>query len=232
MVDKGRLREKAAKAGVLLEDAQLEQLDLYAQLLVAWNEKVNLTSILQPEEIEDKHFIDSLVFAARADVMGSLVDVGSGAGFPGLVAKVLKPQLAVTLMEPTGKKVRFLQEVAQALGLEIEVLKERAEEAARKRWRENYSVSTARAVAGLPILCEYCLPLTKVGGRFVAMKAQAEEELLLARAAVEKLGGRCVDVWEYVLPGGARRSLITIEKVAATPEKYPRNGGTIAKRPL
>ena len=166
--------------------AQLDLLDRYAELLVSYNEKVNLTAITSPEGIEDRHFADSLLFAAQPEVSGRLVDVGTGAGFPGIVAKIYKPDLELTLMEPTGKRVDFLRYACAELGLTgVEFAKERAEEAARKIWREQFDVASARAVAALPVLCEYCLPLVKVGGRFIAMKGpEADAE---AKAAANAL---------------------------------------------
>lgn len=162
-IDTKRLCEKAAEYGMDLS-AAAPQLAAYAQMLVEYNEKVNLTAITDAEGIEDRHFIDSLLLASQPEVQGSLVDVGTGAGFPGIVAKLYKPQLALTLMEPTGKRVDFLRYVCGQLGLEAEFVKERAEEAARKRWREAFDVASARAVAALPVLLEYCLPLVKKGG--------------------------------------------------------------------
>ena len=132
---------------------------------------MNLTAITDPAGIEDRHLVDSLLFASQPEVAGSLVDVGTGAGFPGIVAKIYRPELALTLMEPTGKRVEFLKFACAQLGLAgVEFAKERAEEAARKTWRERYDLASARAVAALPALCEYCLPLVKVGGRMIATK--------------------------------------------------------------
>lgn len=233
MIDLARLKGKANQYSLTLSPLQLEQLQLYASLLVEWNQKINLTAITQPEEIEDKHFIDSLLLAAQPEIEGNLVDVGSGAGFPGLVAKIYQPALGVTLMEPTGKRVRFLQELSAQLGLSMEIAKERAEEAARKRWRESFTCATARAVASLPALCEYCLPLVKPGGVFIAMKgSDAEAELAKSHGALQKLGGKYRETRSFTLPDGSARALIVIEKVAATPAVYPRNGGRIAKTPL
>lgn len=233
MIDTEELRQWAASYGIVLEEKMLAQLGEYAEMLVAWNQKINLTAITQPREIAEKHFLDSLLLASQAEVCGQLADVGSGAGFPGLVAAIFKPDLAVSLFEPTGKRVTFLQEVAKQLQLaNVTVLKERAEEAARKGWREKYTVVTARAVAALPILCEYCLPLAAKGGCFIAMKGEAGEELAQAQNAISQLGGQWRRTVELQLPQGAARSLIFIEKQAPTPAKYPRNGGTIAKRPL
>lgn len=162
-IDTQRLCEKAAAYGVDIS-AAAPRLAAYAQMLVEYNKKVNLTAITDAEGIEDRHFIDSLLLASQPEVAGSLVDVGTGAGFPGIVAKLYKPQLALTLMEPTGKRVDFLRYVCGQLGIAAEFAKERAEEAARKRWRETFDVASARAVASLPVLLEYCLPLVKKGG--------------------------------------------------------------------
>lgn len=233
MIDKQRLAAKCAAEGVSLTGEMLDKLDKYAQCLVDYNQKVNLTAITDPEGIEDKHFVDSLLFAARPEVAGRLVDVGTGAGFPGVVAKIYKPDLELTLMEPTGKRVDFLRYVCGQLGLEAEFVKERAEEAARKRWREAFDVASARAVAALPVLLEYCLPLVKKGGLFIAMKgAGAAQEAQQAQAAAAKLGGRYAGRRDFTLPDGSARSLLFYEKISQTPPVYPRNGGKIAKAPL
>ena len=153
MIDKERLARKCSTWNIALTPAQLDQLDAYAALLVDYNQKVNLTAITTPEGIEDRHFADSLLFAAQPEVCGRLVDVGTGAGFPGVVAKIYKPDLQLTLMEPTGKRVDFLRYLCAELGLSgVEFAKERAEEAARKAWRERYDLAVARAVAALPVL--------------------------------------------------------------------------------
>lgn len=234
MIDKNRLAEKCSTWNISLSPAQLDQLDHYAEILVSYNEKVNLTAITSPEGIEDRHFADSLLFAAQPEVQGKMVDVGTGAGFPGIVAKIYKPDLELTLMEPTGKRVEFLKYACAELGLTgVEFAKERAEEAARKQWRETADVVSARAVAALQILAEYCLPLTKVGGVFIAMKGSgAEQELASAKGAIAKLGGRFRETRSFQLPGGDARSLVVCEKISQTPTAYPRNGGKIAKSPL
>ena len=232
MIDTERLIRKAAAYGI---DAApvAQKLDEYAALLVEYNQKVNLTAITDAEGIEDRHFIDSLLPAARPEVRGRMVDVGTGAGFPGIVAKLFKPELQLTLMEPTGKRVDFLKYACGALGVEAEFAKERAEEAARKQWRETFDVATARAVAALPMLAEYALPLLKVGGVFIAMKGgDAHEEIEAARGAVAKLGGKYADCQHVALPDGSARTLILYEKISQTPPVYPRNGGKIAKAPL
>lgn len=234
MIDKNRLEAKCAALGIALTGPMLDALDQYAEILVEYNQKVNLTAITDPEEIEDKHFADSLLLANLPETAGKLVDVGTGAGFPGVVAKIFKPELQLTLMEPTGKRVEFLKYVCAQLGLSgVEFAKERAEEAARKVWREQFDVATARGVAALPMLSEYCLPLVKVGGVFLAMKGPgAAEELAESGAALKKLGGKGSGVAEFHLPGGDVRNIIRIKKISQTPPVYPRNGGKIAKSPL
>lgn len=232
MIDQKRLIEKAARFGIDAAPAA-EKLDQYAAFLVAYNEKVNLTAITDAEGIEDRHFLDSLLFAALPEVRGALVDVGSGAGFPGLVAKLYKPSLDVTLMEPTGKRVEFLRAASARLGVEVSLVRERAEEAARKAWREAFDTATARAVAPLPALCEFCLPLVRVGGYFIAMKgSDADAEIAAAEGAVRRLGGKYAARRDAVLPDGSARALILYEKISRTPTAYPRNGGKIAKAPL
>ena len=205
MIDKNRLQAKCSTWNIPLTGAQLDLLDRYAELLVSYNEKVNLTAITSPEGIEDRHFADSLLFAAQPEVSGRLVDVGTGAGFPGA-----------------------------ELGLTgVEFAKERAEEAARKIWREQFDVASARAVAALPVLCEYCLPLVKVGGRFIAMKGpEADAEAKAAANALKKLGGQYEETRAFTLPDGSARGLVFCKKISQTPTVYPRNGGKIAKKPL
>ena len=229
MIDKNRLQAKCSTWNIELTGAQLDLLDKYAELLVSYNEKVNLTAITSPEGIEDRHFADSLLFAAQPEVQGKLVDVGTGAGFPGIVAKIYKPDLALTLMEPTGKRVDFLKYACAELGLTgVEFAKERAEEAARKIWREQFDVASARAVAALPVLSEYCLPLVKVGGSFI----EADAEAKAAANALKKLGGQYEETRQFTLPDGSARGLVFCRKISQTPTVYPRNGGKIAKKPL
>lgn len=232
MIDKQRLIDKAAACGLDIAHAA-DGLAKYAEILVDYNQKVNLTAITDPEGIEDKHFIDSLLFAAQPEVQGRFVDVGTGAGFPGVVAKLYKPELQLCLMEPTGKRLDFLRYLCGELSIEAEFAKERAEEAARKQWREQFDVASARGVARLNMLCEYCLPLVKPGGVFIAMKAAAaDEELAEAKGAIAKLGGEYWESRKAHLPQGDERSLIVVKKISQTPPVYPRNGGKIAKSPL
>ena len=233
MINMERFTANAARCGVPVTAEQAALLDRYAALLVEYNEKVNLTAITDPQGIEDKHFIDSLLLAAQPEAQGRLVDVGTGAGFPGVVAKLYRPELRLTLLEPTGKRLDFLRWACGELGVEAEFLKERAEEAARKQWRERFDTATARAVARLNKLAEYCLPLVRVGGYFLAMKAEsAAEELQEARPAIERLGGEVVALRRFSLPEGDERGIIIVKKISQTPTVYPRNGGKIAKSPL
>ena len=232
MMEISEMQGMAEGYGLQLSKKMREQLAEYAEILLEWNQKVNLTSITEPKEVEEKHFLDSLLLAKSLPEEGTLADVGSGAGFPGVVAKIYRPQMHVSLFEPTGKRVQFLQLLAQRLGLTMEIYKERAEEAARKQWRQGYDVVTARAVAVLPALCEYCLPLVRVGGQFIAMKGHAGEEVAAAENAMEKLGGKLAKVETFTLPSGALRSLIFVHKERETPKIYPRAGGVIKKRPL
>lgn len=232
MIDTQRLLQKAQSYGLDISHC-VQQLALYAEILVDYNQKVNLTAITDPEGIEDKHFIDSLLFACQPEVQGKFVDVGTGAGFPGVVAKLYKPELQLTLMEPTGKRVDFLKYLCKKLEIEAGFAKERAEEAARKTWREKFDVASARGVARLNMLSEYCLPLVKEGGFFIAMKAAtAQEELEQAQPAIEKLGGMFVENRKMALPQGDERNLLVVKKISQTPPLYPRNGGKIAKAPL
>ena len=232
MIDKIRFTETLKKYDIELSEKQLEQLDKYAEILVDYNEKVNLTAITDPQGIEEKHFLDSLLFAKNPLVKGKVADVGTGAGFPGIVTKIYKPEIDLTLIEPTGKRCTFLQYALDTLGLEGSVVKERAEEAARKQWREQFDVVTARAVADMRVLSEYCIPLAKVGGYFIAMKGDGEKELTPAMKAIEKLGGKYESMETFSLPDESKRCLIISKKSKETPKVYPRNGGKIAKAPL
>ena len=232
MIDKERLAQKCSTWNILLSGAQLDLLDRYAEILVDYNQNVNLTAITSPEGIEDRHFADSLLFAAQPEVTGKLVDVGTGAGFPGVVAKIFKPDLQLTLMEPTGKRVDFLKYLCGELGLTgVEFAKERAEEAARKIWREQFDIASARAVAALPVLCEYCLPFVKVGGAFLALKG-AEDEVAAAKCAMATLGGELEQNVSYKLPSGDSRHLVVVRKISQTPTKYPRKPKKIDTKPL
>lgn len=232
MIDRVRFANTLKQYDIVLNETQMEQLDKYAEILVEYNEKVNLTAITDPEGIENKHFLDSLLFAKNELVKGKVADVGTGAGFPGIVTKIYKPEIDLTLIEPTGKRCTFLQYALDTLGLTGNVVKERAEEAARKIYREQYDVVTARAVADMRIISEYCIPLAKVGGHFIALKGDGEKELQPSMKAISKLGGEFEKIENFALPDESKRCLIICKKVKDTPKAYPRNGGKISKSPL
>ncbi|MDR3349837.1 MAG: 16S rRNA (guanine(527)-N(7))-methyltransferase RsmG [Acidaminococcales bacterium] len=227
----------AAQSGIALDAGQLAQFSLYLELLAQANEKMNLTAISGPEEIAVKHFIDSLtVYDAKYFPAGALVcDVGTGAGFPGLPLKIFRPDLKVALLDATAKKLAFLDRLIAALQLTgVGTCHIRAEDAGRSpRWRERYDVVTARAVAPFKVLCEYCLPLVKVGGVFAAMRARrAREESAEAENAAMLLGGRTENIKEARLPGRPDvRAIIYLRKIKPTPPLYPRKAGRMGKGP-
>lgn len=232
MLNTERLTEKARTYDIVLERRQMEQLAHFARLLDEWNKVMNLTAITAPEDVENKHIIDSMLLAIQPEVGGRMIDVGSGAGLPGIVCKILKPELELTLMEPTQKRITFLEACRKELGLDYELLAKRAEDAGKAEQRERYDVVTARAVAALPQLCEYCLPLARVGGVFLAMKGDAREEAQQAAGAIAALGGERAEPRSYTLPDGSKRTILRIAKIKPTPPAYPRHGGTIKKKPL
>ncbi len=232
------LKAAAAAAAIELSPEQVEAFTVYNALLVSWNEKINLTAITDPQEVAVKHVIDSLscydaaVFPAGCAV----VDVGTGAGFPGLPLKIYRPDIRLTLLDSLNKRLVFLGEVVGRLGLSgVELVHARAEEAGRRKdRRERYGVATSRAVARLNALAELCLPLVAVGGCFVALKgAQYQEEIDEARRAVTLLGGRIETVKKVRLPGlDDSRAVIYVRKEKPTPPPYPRRPGIPEKKPL
>ncbi len=214
--------------GIKISDHMCDQLNRYMELLIEWNQKFNLTAVTEPEEIIDRHFCDSIIPLCTFAVEGSAADVGSGAGFPGMVWKIVRPDLKITLIEPTGKRCTFLKEVIRQLELQdIQVVSERSEDHAKEH-RESYDTVTARAVANLRVLSELCLPLVKKGGSFIAMKgSRGNEELQEASHALKVLGGEAVDIRE----GDSGINLL-IRKTGHTPPQYPRSYGQIKKKPL
>ena len=226
----------AASWGLRLDQRQLDQLAVYAAELRRWNQRINLTTISNEREIATRHFLDSFRCALSwGAAPHSLVDVGAGAGFPGLPLKILRPQLRLTLIESIEKKAGFLRHIVAELGLSnVEVIVGRAETVGRDAaHREQYDVAIARAVAELRVLAEYCLPLCRVVGRFLAPKgAQSDDELAGAQKAIELLGGRLTAIEDVHLPGVERRVLIVVDKIAPTPPQFPRAVGIPSKRPL
>lgn len=230
------LAARGAEAGLRFTDEQLAQLTRYYELLVETNKVMNLTAITEPEEVAVKHMVDSLL-AFEPQMSGkTLVDVGTGAGFPGVPLKIYCPSLKVTLVDSLGKRLRFLEQVIAELGLKgIRCEHLRAEDAGRnKKHREQYDYVTARAVARLSVLSEYCLPLAKKGGSFIALKgSRFAEEIEEGEAAVKILGGKIISAEPVKLPGlDDGRAIIKIAKIKATPAQYPRKAGTPEKQPL
>ncbi len=230
--------QAAALFHVTLNSEQVAQFAQYAEELTTWNAHTNLTAIIDPEGVRVRHFLDSLSVAAAVPMTPGLrlMDVGTGAGFPGLALRIAFPDIQVTLMEATGKKVAFLDHVARQLGLSgVRTLHARAEEAGHMPGeRAAYDVVVARAVARLPALAEYLLPLAKVGGCCIAMKGStAAEEARDAARAVDRLGGRINRIETVTLPGvDEPHHLVIIDKVVQTPRMYPRKPGTPTRQPL
>ncbi len=223
------------KLGITLNDHQLYQLEKYYQLLIEWNQKMNLTAITKKEDVYLKHFYDSLTIVKTIDLtkIDNLCDIGTGAGFPAVVLKILFPKLKVTLVDSLNKRILFLNEVIKQLGLvDIEALHQRAEIFALKQ-REKFSVVTARAVAPLNILSEYCLPLVKINGYFIAMKGDISQEIKGIDNVLNKLDSRLITVTKFLLPyEKSNRTLIKIKKLKITNKKYPRKFSEIKKKPL
>ena len=224
--------------GVKLSEKQQEQFRTYEALLLDWNSKINLTAVRDSEGIRIKHFLDSLsCVPVLGDMNGrSLIDIGTGAGFPGIPLRIFYPELKLTLVDSVGKKADFCQLAVNTLHLkDVKVLKDRSEElGADKAHRERYDAAAARAVAGLPVLCEYLLPLVKTGGQMLAMKGEtAPEETRTAAAAIQKLGGGEPALSEVHLPGvEGQRFLVSIPKISHTPPGYPRRTGLPLKKPI
>jgi len=228
--------EEAENINIVFTNEQLEQFRMYYEMLVEKNKVMNLTGITEWDEVLEKHFLDSISLIRAIDLNQELtiMDMGTGAGFPGIPLKIAFPNLKVTLADSLNKRVLFLQEVIDALGLEgIEAIHGRAEDLARdKKYRENYDLSVSRAVANLSTLSEYCLPFVKLGGQFISYKSgEIEEEVASSKSAVFLLGGKIKDTVKFEL-GESGRSFIVIDKVKGTPKTYPRKAGTPSKKPL
>ena len=204
-------------------------------LLLEWNEKINLTAIIDPKEIILKHFVDSLTIAKYIKDDEKMIDVGTGAGFPGIPLSIVKENIDIVLLDSLNKRINFLEEVKENLKLEnITTIHGRAEEFGKnKKERETYDIATSRAVAPLNILLEYLLPLVKVGGKAICMKGSNIEEIENAKNALEILGGQIEKIEEITLPNSdIKRNIIIVKKVKNTPSKYPRKPGTPSKEPI
>ena len=235
---KEELAKAAAEYGISFSATQMEQYNRYFELLVEWNDKINLTAITEPKEVAIKHMIDSITaYDEKLFKDGTtVIDVGTGAGFPGLPLKIFCPEIKLTLMDSLNKRIKFLQTVVEELGLkDVECVHARAEEGARnKKYRESFDIAVSRAVARLPILCEYCLPFVKKGGHFIALKGmQYNDEADEATKAIKVMGGSHTDIRPVKLPElDDKRAVITITKTMPTPKAYPRKAVTPTKNPI
>lgn len=222
---------------ITLTENQYEQFQKYFELLAEWNEKMNLTAITDESGVALKHFADSLSLLNFVDIPqnSSLADVGTGAGFPGVVLKIARPDIKLTLIDSLNKRLVFLGEVCAQLGIEAELIHSRAEDGARnEKLRESFDFAVSRAVARMNVLSEYCLPYVKVGGAFCAMKgAQANEEFKESLNAINTLGGKLEKKYFFELPeNGGERAIAVVRKVKNTPQKYPRQSGKIKAKAL
>ena len=222
---------RAKEIGVKVTMPQAEQFQIYLNMLLERNEVMNLTAITDPHEAVVKHFVDSLTLLKAVEIKkgAKMIDVGTGAGFPGLPIKILRPDIELTLLDSLNKRLKFLSEVCEAIGVEAVCLHKRAEEAGRDvKLRESFDLATARAVANMNTLSEYCIPLIKMKGPGL------DEEMALAKKAVSVLGCKVVKTVSFTLPDEEKseRNIAVMQKTAYTPKAYPRHGGTITKKPL
>ncbi len=234
-MNKEKFINEVEKIGISLTDIQLHQLDEYCKFLLEYNSHTNLTAIKEEEQVYLKHFYDSLTFfkAINPSEFETLLDIGTGAGFPGMVLKIVFPNLEVTLLDSNNKKINFLKELTMKLNLtKVNFFHGRAEEFCIKN-REKFDIVTARAVSNMTVLTELCLPLTKVGGYFIAMKGSNVDEITEAKNAITKLGGKVERIVEFTLPSEEiGRNIVKILKEKTTPKEYPRRYEKIVKSPL
>lgn len=233
-----RFDQELEMLGIQLTDVQKEQFDRYYELLIEWNRVMNLTGITEYDEVNLKHFTDSLTIVRIKNMknVSTLIDVGTGAGFPGIPIKIAFPHIKVTLLDSLNKRIKFLNQVVEELDLkDVVTLHGRAEDYAKKEeYREQFDLCASRAVANLCTLSEYCLPFVKKGGCFISYKsADSDEEIEQSKKALDILGGKIEKVDKFVLPGSDMgRTLVMVEKVKNTPRKYPRKAGVPSKEPL
>lgn len=221
-----------ADAGLTISEQQADQFVKLCDFMVEYNENVNLTSITEFSEVVVKHFVDSVLPFTMVDIPegSSFIDVGTGAGFPALPLLILRPDLSGTLCDSLNKRCVYLEKACSLVGIKADIIHARSEELGRKK-RECFDFATARAVAAMPVLSEYCIPFVKVGGRFIALKS-VNEDISEAKSAISKLGGEFELIRDYTIPNGDARRLAVIKKISQTPTKYPRNSGNIQKKPL
>lgn len=236
MLNKELLYNTIEKFDVTIDENTFMRLDKFAEMLIETNKSFNLTAIKEPDDVTVKHFADCLAIFKYTDIPenSKIIDVGTGAGFPGLVLKLARPDIEMTFLDSTRKKLGFIENVLNECGVQGEILHMRAEEAAQlAKYREQFDFSTARAVAALPVLSEYCLPFVKAGGSFISMKsAESNEEIGEAKKAIGILGGKIEDDIVFDLVENMPRRIIKIKKNSQTPTKYPRPSAQIAKKPL
>lgn len=224
---------KFAALGIELNEEKYKKLDIYADFLVKCNENINLTAITEPDEVLRKHFIDSVLLSKYVDISqnSSLIDVGTGAGFPSVPLKIFRPDIKLTLLDSLNKRIEFLKQLCDKLEIEAEFIHERAENVSKMpEYREMFDYSCARAVANMSLLSELCIPFVKVGGSFLAMKGRSED-ISLGNNAVELLGGQIEDTIDYELFDESRR-IVVVKKISHTSPKYPRNSSQIKKKSL
>ena len=228
--------EDTSKLGIEIAEDKLPLFEKLAYLLVEQNKTMNLTAITDPDGIAVKHFADSVSALSAYDFSqgAKVLDVGTGTGFPSIPLLIARPDLNMTMIDSTAKKLKYVASTVEELGLAAEVLHTRAEEAGQnKEYREKFDIVCSRAVAALNVLCEYCLPFVKVGGVFLAMKgAKAQEEIADAKNAIKTLGGKIIDEKSFSLSDGGERTIVVIKKISQVPPKYPRVSAQIAKKPL
>lgn len=233
---KNQMSDKLSNINVYLSESKIRQLYTYMKKLIEWNKKINLTAILEPHQVVDKHFVDSLTISQYIDENATVIDVGTGAGFPGIPLKIEKEFLKIDLLDSLNKRINFLDNVITKLELKnVNTIHSRAEdESSKKEKREKYDIAVSRAVANLPVLLEYLLPFVKLGGKCICMKgSNAEEEINNAQKALQELGGEIEQINKFTLPStDIQRTIIIIKKIKNTPNKYPRKAGTASKNPL
>lgn len=234
---RSELIEKSRRLGIEIQQEQADKFQIYLDTLLEWNKKINLTAITDPHEAVVKHFVDSLTILKTVELpRGKIIDVGTGAGFPGVPLKIMRPDIELTLLDGLNKRLNFLRALSNQLGFDAEFVHLRAEEAGKKaEMREKYDIVTARAVAQLNVLCEYCIPLVKMNGCFIAMKGPGmDTEIAEAKKAIQLLGCKADKVEKIVLPDEEKseRNLAVIRKYQFTPKAYPRHGNKISKSPI
>ncbi len=233
---KSKITDKAININVQLSESKIKDFYTYMIELIEWNKKINLTAILEGDDIIDKHFIDSLTISKYIKDNESVIDVGTGAGFPGIPLKIARENLKIDLLDSLNKRINFLNEIINKLNLKnINAIHSRAEdEASKKEKRETYDIAVSRAVANLPVLLEYLLPFVKVGGKCICMKGMnIEEEVNNSKKVLMELGGEIEEINRFKLSDtDATRNIIIVRKIANTPKKYPRKAGTAVKNPI